>query len=947
MGADGGLEVRLLGPVEVRRDGRPVHLGGPRQRALLALLAIRPGHVRTVDDLIEELWSGEPPDGAATSLRSYISRLRRSLGDERSIAGRDGGYVLNLRPEAIDSIRFESLVRLGEQAHADRRPTIAQARLREAEAIWFGAPFGEAIAIPALGLEAVRLEELHLRATELRLDAALELGESASLIDELERLVHASPYHERLWRHLMLALYRAGRQADALAAYRRARAQLREELGIEPSSELQELEASILRHDVPVSSAADERHNLAVPVSSFVGREDELRDLSDALRRFRLVTITGVGGVGKTRVAIEAARAQVGGKRDGVWFVDLAPLADPELVPGQVATALGISERPGAPAMDRLVEHLQQMELLLVLDNCEHVRAACAELVATTLANAGGVRILATSREPLAVPGEAEFPLQPLRVTDASADEAAGLRAEAVRLFVARAREARPTFTVDGANVGAVLTICRDLDGLPLGIELAAAKVRTLSPSEIAARLDDRMRFLVSWRRLAPARHRTLREAMDWSFELLQPEERALLAALSVFTGTFTLEAVASICVEGDNDRALMLLERLVESSLVVAQPDMDESRYRLLETVRQYAAAQLAQADGTARLRDLHASFYSELAARWHGQVQALGSQVLTRLVPDESNLRAALVHLANEQRPMDELRMASAMWRLWWLRGSITEGRARLREALDGATEPTTERAEALRGASTLALRQLDLAAAIALAEEGLEVASRHGELPRARAMVALANALGSAGNRERARELYLAGAERFRVDGYPWELANCLLNMVDLALNEGNFEDAERLAAESLDLTRKIDDKVGVLINVGNLGFAALERGDGDRAGARFEEGLALSLAVDFGEFTAIMVVGLAAAAAVRGLDRPAAMLLGCAERLLDNAGASLDSIEGRWRDRTELALRERMGRPAFDAARADGRGLAAADATRLAQTWIGDPRVAASG
>jgi predicted ATPase len=786
----------------------------------------------------------------------------------------------------------------------------------------------------SLDIEATRLEELRLHAVEVRMEVDLELGEAAGLVDELEALVQRYPHRERLWRHLMLALYRSGRQADALAAYHRARARLEDELGIDPGLELQDLEAAILRQDVAIASPPAERHNLPIPVSTFIGREAELGETGDMLRDARLLTITGVGGVGKTRLALEVARAHLARAPDGVWFVDLAPLADPMLLAGEVAAALGIAERPGVTATEQVVDHVRRLHLLLVLDNCEHLRAACADLAATVLAAAGQVRILATSREPLAVPGEVEYPLQPLALADETADVGIAAASEAVRLFAARAHEARPSFTLQAGNLASVLKVCRDLDGLPLGIELAATKVRALSLSEIAARLDDRMRFLVSWRRIAPARHRTLRQAMDWSYDLLQADEQALLARLSVFSGSFTREAAGRVGLDGDEDRALTLIERLVEASLVVVQPEVEESRYRLLETVRQYAAAQLSDASVLARVRDRHAAYYGELAATWHGQVQALGSQVLTHLIPDEANLRAAIQYLQEQHRWADALRMASTMWRLWWLRGSINEGRGRLQEALLRAPEPSADRAEALRGASTLALRQLAVDDALALAEEGLAVATMHGQPFRARAMVALANALGSRGDLDRAQTLYEAAAAYFRNHGHVWELANCLLNMVDLALGRGDLATAEVLATESLGLTRQVDDKVGTLINLGNLGFASLERQETDRAGGLFDEALGFAKAVGFREFAGIVLVGVAAVACARGLDRRAATVLGSAERVLHDAGASLDSIERRWHDRTEAALRERLTEDEFQAARTAGRGMALGQALSFA-------------
>jgi non-specific serine/threonine protein kinase len=505
--------------------------------------------------------------------------------------------------------------------------------------------------------------------------------------------------------------------------------------------------------------------------------------------------------------------------------------------------------------------------------------------------------------------------------------------AEAVNLFLARAHDAVPGFHETDAVISTIAQICRDLDGLPLGIELAAAKVRSLSAREIASRLDDRMQFLASWRRLAPARHRTLREAMAWSYELLSREEQLLLESLSVFSGSFTLAAVAQVCVDGDTALALDRLERLVEASLVVARPDPEESRYRLLETVRQFAAERLGASGATDRLRDRHAAYYARLAAAVQGSVQAQGTQVLRRLALDDANLRSGLLHLEASGDAAGALRMAASMWRHWWIRGSLTEGRSRLEALLERVPQPSPERAEALRAASTLALRQGDIDAAIALGEEVLDRSAAYGDAPRARAAVALANALASRGDLERAAGLYGDAAEAFRGGRHDWELANCLMNMVDLELNRNDLDRAARLADESLEVTARVGDLVGMSINRGNLGFAALERDDPESAAGLFRMALESAIAADFGEFSAIMLVGLAAAGAARGLDEQAATALGAADALLERAGASLDSIEKRAHERAVARLAVRLGDQAFRDARAAGRALSIAEAIDL--------------
>ncbi len=597
------IEFRVLGPIEVDRDGVAVALGGPRQHVLLALLLVAAPQPVPIDRLADELWHGEPPDGASTTLRAYVSKLRTVLGDGAAIRSSAGGYALDADGHHVDAARFERLAREGHEALERGATRAAATRLRQALDLWRGPPFAGVGEDGALLVEAQRLDDLRLSAFEDRIEADLALGQDAELVDELERLVRDNPYRERLWRHLMLALYRAERQTDALAAYRRARSLLADELGLEPGEELQRLEQSILRHEVPAARPPEERHNLPAQVSSFVGRETELADIARLLGTSRLLTLTGVGGVGKTRLALEAAGRALDDSPDGVFLVDLSALTEPALVVRQVATALGVREQADAPLAEQLVARLRDADLLIVLDNCEHVREACAELCGRLLESCPRLRVLGTSRDTLGVPGEVDYPVPPLPVpsTEADLDE---LRAsDAVRLFLARAGEAQPRRAEVPGAVPMAARICRDLDGLPLAIELAAARAKAFSFEEIASRLDDRFQFLISWRRLAPARHRTLRAAMDWSYELLSDEERTLLDRLSVFVGGFTLADVADVCLDGLDAGADDLVGRLVDASLVVPEERDVGTRYRLLETVRQYAG-ELLETRGETRGR-------------------------------------------------------------------------------------------------------------------------------------------------------------------------------------------------------------------------------------------------------------------------------------------------------------------------------------------------------
>jgi predicted ATPase/DNA-binding SARP family transcriptional activator len=920
------IEIRLLGPVALRVDGHDVPLGGARQRALMALLALRAGQVLSADELVEDLWAGEPTDGADTTLRSYVSRLRRSLTDAVPIERTDRGYALNLPTSAVDALEFERLVREGGETLARGSARRASAQLAQALALWRGRPFGEVGGEGTLGGAAERLEELRLLAVERRIEAELALGRGADLIDELEAQVREHPFRERLWQHLMLALYRAGRQADALAAYHRARAALDEHLGIEPGEDLRALEAAILQQTVPAAASADERSPLPIPVSSFVGREAELTALGPRVRGERLLTLTGVGGVGKTRLALELAQRTASAFADGVAFVDLSPLADPSLVAGEVAVALGVREQGERDLTELLAARVRASDLLLVLDNCEHVREAAAALVERLLLAGPALRILATSRSPLGVPGEAEVPVAPLSVDS-----------DAVTLLLARARAARPSIAGDEATLATAARICTDLEGLPLAIELAAARARSLSLDDIAQRLDDRFRFLVSWRRLTTARHRTLGEAMDWSHDLLAPEEQELLAGLSVFAGGFSLAAVAAVCAGGDDDAALRRIEGLVEASLVMAGDGPGETRYRLLETVRQYAAARLEAGGSGDGVRGRHAAWCVELAEAAAPELSGERQGAwFARLEAEQDNLRVALAFLADSGRWREHLRLAIALTRFWYVRGHLLEGRAHLEQALQGDTahDPVLRR-RALTAAASLALLQGEHATATSFAEEGLAVARETGERHLvANALSNLGAIVLAGGDADRAGPLLEEAVAVAREAGDQRILALAVNNRGDYALTRGDFSTARPLFEESLALLRARGDTANVARALFNLGASELELGRHEVAGQHFREGLVLARDAGDREDLVWLLEGIGALAAARGHGERAARLLGAADGLLQAMGADHKPYERSLRDRTDAATESALGAEATGAALAEGRSLPLSDAIELA-------------
>ncbi len=937
------IEFRVLGPVEASRGGRPLRLGGRRQRALLALLLLEPGRAISVDKLMEELWHGDPPAGAEKTLRVYISRLRSALTDDPVIA-RPPGYVLEVEADRIDATRFERLLHDGHDALDRGAAGLAADRLGAALALWRGPALSDVADDGTLALEAQRLDELRLVCREEQIEARLALGGHAELIAELERLVTEQPLRERLWRMLVIALYRSERQADALAAYRRARRLLAEELGLEPSEELRVLERAVLRQKVAAASPAEARHNLPAPVTRVVGRERELADLERLLREERLVTLTGMGGAGKTRLALEAASRQVGAWRGGVWLVDLIPLSDPALLPAAVARTLGVADRPDVTPLAGLLDQLRAMELLLLLDNCEHLVEACAGLTHEVLRACADVRVLATSRLALGTPGEFDYALDPLATPtdDASADEVEQFAS--VRLFLERGRAARRDLTADGDGLRKIGRICRELDGLPLAIELAAARAKVLSLDEIAAHLRDRFRFLRSWRRVADPRHQTLRATIDWSYELLADAERELLGRLSVFAGGFTLEAVAQVCLRGDDARALEHVRRLVESSLVLAEERNGVTRYRLLETIREYAAERL-DGSGTAHaLRRAHAEYFLELVGRArivadddHGADESKRlRRALAALDHERHNLHAAMQWtLANE--PDLALPLAAALWRYWLIRGYRRQGLGWLEQALALPAEGAPAvRAMALAGAALLARLVGEFDRAGVLAEEtvslGRDVAPPAALAISLNVLVTLA---GRAGDYDRARALSDESVAVGRQAGSERLEAIALFIFAEAALHGERYSDVLEAAGRALELGRSREDPEVMALALARLGMAAARGGRLEDAREQLREALGYVHALGFPETGAWCCEGLALVAAAWGDSARAARLLGAADGLRRAGGGILQPAEAAARAAALAAIRERLGEDEIEAELELGRRLTLDEAVEEAR------------
>ncbi len=820
------MRVAILGPLAVEHDGRPVPIGGQRLRALFARLVLETGRWISASALVDALWEGgaDPtaPADPQNALQSLVSRLRRLLPEPGLLVSSASGYRLVLDPADLDATRFERLAATGRAALARDDDEGAARALDEAHALWRGPALADLDGSAFTQPYATHLEQLRRAADQDRFEAAIRLGRHGDVVQQLETLVAADPLDERASALLIRALAAAGRQADALTAYDRTRTHLVDQLGLDPSPELAAAHQSVLAGPPPAPRRPAARGNLPTALTSFVGRDAELARIEQLLATHRLVTLTGPGGAGKTRLAV-AAGLRAGDAPYGVWLVELAPVSDPDEVPAAVLGALSAREMNlieprqsgDRDVMNRLVDQLAGRSALLVLDNCEHLVDAAARVADRLLAACPDLRILATSREPLAIFGEAICPVLPLGLPRPGMSAGDAVAYASVRLFADRAAIVLPGFTVDDATVGSVIEICRRLDGLPLAIELAAARLRTLPLDVVAERLESRFRLLTGGSRTAAARHQTLRAVVAWSWELLTPDERALAEALAVYSGGISSESATAVSGT-DADETLELLAALADKSILQPVPGA-QLRWRMLETLREFGVERLTEQQRSDAVRLAHAAYFCALAE--HHEPFLRGPRQLTSLrllILERDNLGTGLRYSVDRGDTALAVRFGAALVWFWQLLGAEAEALAWCSQVIQmpdaekapgfllcvigwtfGTFGSLAERGETGRKVSALA-EQLSADAVVSghpllvMLEPGLALAS--GDMERG--MRAIADRLDHPD---------------------PWARAAMLLFRSLVAENSGDIATQRLSLGQALSSFRELEDRWGIAMSL----------------------------------------------------------------------------------------------------------------------------------
>ncbi len=936
------MEVKVFGELEVVNEGVAIPIRGAKQRALLALLALNRGSPVSADRLIDQLWGDGQTAKPANALQAQIVQLRRSLGAS-AIVTSESGYALDVSAGDLDAARFEDLIAEGRRLSGEGELALASAVLGDALRLRRGEPLSEFAYAGFADAERAHLNELALVATEYRVEADLGLGHHNELVGELEALCREHSLRERLWELLMLALYRAGRQAEALRAFTEIRDRLVDELGIDPGSSLRDLEARILDHDPALAaeqpaparapSMPSLRGNLPEPLSSFRGRNAELEQVDQAIDSSRFVTLVGPGGVGKTRLAVAAAARRRDEHSGGAWLVELGGLTDPAAVAPAAAAALGASgpalgdDQPSGSTAELIARHLTGRSLVIVLDNCEHVIDEAAALAQALVGALPGLRLVATSREPLGVPGEFLIPIVGL------------VPGDAVELFGDRARAVQPGFDPDGPAEAVIDGICRRLDGLPLAIELAAARLRALPLATLAERLDDRFALLSRGARTAPPRQRTLRAVVDWSYDLLFEDERRLFARLSVFVGGCELDAIESVCADEKmpKDDVLDVLSRLVDKSLVIA-PRSGETRFSQLQTLWQYGTDRLNDSDEADMVSARHAAYYRQFAEGANERLRGAAASVWqARLTSELANMKVALDWHLDTSDIDGALLMVSEMAWLWFVNGEFAEGARWLASALGAEGRHRAElhaTAQVWHGyfvgiSSSPAPGVAECDQAIVVLRPGVD------RVCLAEALLLRATVLIRAYEFSRSLEALAEARTLLAPDEQGWLLgAHDMLVSWNMA-SFGRLDEAEAAARSSIERFDAVGEVLLVVNSLNALAGIIAAKGDIEGASVAYEALLRRCRTAVEHPYLNAALVALAVLRARQGDDAAADDLYQEAIGCSFNPWLSADAIVG------QAAVARRLG----DLARAKRLLDRAADRYRDADIPAGQPRVLA--